>query len=65
MKPSETEREARAREAVRRVIRNAPQLFSKEFGRKFYRAHMHARCDWHRSLRQNQNRWPSPRWGAT
>src|SRR5262249_53337274 len=40
MKPPETEREARAREAVRRVIRNAPQLFSKEFGRKFYRARM-------------------------
>jgi hypothetical protein len=34
--------EALAREAVRRVIRNAPQLFSKEFGRKFYRARMEA-----------------------
>jgi hypothetical protein len=32
--------EARAREAVRRVIRNAPQLFTKEFSRRFYRAHM-------------------------
>jgi hypothetical protein len=32
--------EVLAREAVRRVIRNAPQLFTKEFSRKFYRAHM-------------------------
>jgi hypothetical protein len=34
------EREARAREAVRRMKRNAPQLFSKESSRKFYRARM-------------------------
>src|SRR5262245_38700717 len=46
MKPHKTKRnqndnqEACAREAVRRVMRNAPQLFSKEFGRKFYRARM-------------------------
>jgi hypothetical protein len=47
MKPAKTpenhgndNQEARAREAVRRVKRNAPQLFSKEFGRKFYRARM-------------------------
>src|SRR5262245_35841897 len=46
MKRPETKRngndnqEARAREAVRRVMRNAPQLFTKEFSRKFYRARM-------------------------
>jgi hypothetical protein len=34
------DRVARAREAVRRVARNAPQLFSKEMSRKFYRARM-------------------------
>jgi predicted NBD/HSP70 family sugar kinase len=34
------DQEARAREAVRRMIRNAPQLFAKEMSRKFYRAHM-------------------------
>jgi hypothetical protein len=34
------DRVARAREAVRRVARNAPQLFSREMSRKFYRAHM-------------------------
>jgi hypothetical protein len=34
------DREARAREAVRRVVRHLPQLFSKEFSRKFYRARM-------------------------
>ena len=34
------DREARAREAVRRMARNAPQLFSKEISRKFYRARM-------------------------
>jgi hypothetical protein len=32
--------EARAREAVRRVVRTKPHLFSKEFGREFYRAVM-------------------------
>src|SRR5262245_58780539 len=40
MKPLETEREASAREAVRRVIRNKPHLFSKEFSRKLYSAGM-------------------------
>lgn len=40
MKPPETEREARAREAVRRVMRKKPHLFSKEFSRKLYRAGM-------------------------
>jgi hypothetical protein len=40
--PSKDDREARAREAVRRVTRNAPQLFSKEISRKFYRARMEA-----------------------
>jgi hypothetical protein len=34
------DREARAREAVRRMARNAPQLFLKEISRKFYRARM-------------------------
>jgi hypothetical protein len=34
------DRKARAREAVRRMARNAPQLFSKKFSRKFYRARM-------------------------
>ncbi len=34
------DRVARAREAVRRMARNAPQLFSKEISRKFYRARM-------------------------
>jgi hypothetical protein len=34
------DREARAREAVRRMARNAPQLFSKENSRKFYRVRM-------------------------
>lgn len=32
--------ETGAREAVRRIIRNAPQLFTKEFGRRFFRSHM-------------------------
>src|SRR5258707_5527638 len=36
----EDDREARAREAVRRMIRNAPQLFLKEISRKFYRTRM-------------------------
>jgi hypothetical protein len=36
----EPDREARAREAVRRMARNVPQLFSKEFSRKFFRARM-------------------------
>jgi hypothetical protein len=47
MKPAKTpgnhrndNQEARAREAVRRVVRKKPHLFSKEFGRKFYRARM-------------------------
>jgi hypothetical protein len=34
------DQEAAAREAVRRIMRNLPQLFSKEFGRKFHRARM-------------------------
>jgi hypothetical protein len=34
------DRVARAREAVRRMARNAPQLFSKEMSHKFYRARM-------------------------
>ena len=38
--PRDDNQEAAAREAVRRMIRNAPGLFSKEFSRKFYRAHM-------------------------
>ena len=38
--PRPDDQEPRAREAVRRMIRNAPQLFSKEFSRKFYRARM-------------------------
>ena len=39
-KEPKDDREARAREAVRRMARNAPQLFSKEISRKFYRARM-------------------------
>ena len=38
--PKKEDREARAREAVRRMARNSSQLFSKEFSRKFYRARM-------------------------
>jgi hypothetical protein len=38
--PENDDREARAREAVRRVKRNAGALFEKEFSRKFYRARM-------------------------
>jgi hypothetical protein len=38
--PGNDDREARAREAVRRVKRNAAALFEKEFSRKFYRARM-------------------------
>jgi len=34
------DREARAREAVRRMARNAPQLFLKEISQKFYRVRM-------------------------
>ena len=34
------DREERAREAVRRMARNAPQLFSKEISQKFYRVRM-------------------------
>jgi hypothetical protein len=34
------DREARAREAIRRVMRNASRLLTKEFSRKFYRARM-------------------------
>src|SRR5262245_40440195 len=40
MRTPGNDQEARAREAVRRVKRNKPHLFSKEFSRKFYRAHM-------------------------
>jgi hypothetical protein len=39
-KGSKEDREAGAREAVRRVARNAPQLFLKETSRKFFRARM-------------------------
>jgi hypothetical protein len=38
--PSKEDREARAREAVRRMVRNAPQLRSKDFSRKFFRVRM-------------------------
>ncbi|MDE5446480.1 hypothetical protein GWG65_34990 [Bradyrhizobium sp. CSA207] len=38
--PTKDDREALAREAVRRMVRNAPQLFSKEISRKFYRVRM-------------------------
>jgi hypothetical protein len=34
------DRVEQAREAVRRVMRNAPELFAKEMSRKFYRARM-------------------------
>ena len=37
---TEDDREKRAREALRRVKRNLPQLFSKEYNRRFYRTHM-------------------------
>src|SRR5262245_54847537 len=40
MKPPETEREARAREAVRQVMRKKPHWFSKEWNRKVYRGVM-------------------------
>jgi hypothetical protein len=38
--PKKEDQEARARDAVRRMTRNAPQLFLKEISRKFYRARM-------------------------
>jgi hypothetical protein len=38
--PENDDREARAREAIRRMIRNAAQLLEKETSRKFYRARM-------------------------
>jgi hypothetical protein len=34
------DRDARAREAVRRALKNGPWLFSKEGNRKFFRAHL-------------------------
>jgi hypothetical protein len=35
-----TDQEQKAREAVRRVIRNLPDLFSKEGNQRFFRSHM-------------------------